>query len=136
MAITNATILHRRGNINDLKLDKLLPGEYAVCDDGTIIVCYAPNKRTTLAREEEVDNKLDEKFDEIKKNLDKTLTKDGGYADAKVVGDTFKKIGDGSFFVSYSEETGELTIQSGSFLVDYSTETGNLTVQSTGLKAN
>lgn len=139
---------NRRGKYSDMNVAEILEGEFTVVTSGDpnnvdgqgVYVCYKSGDVKRLANfedlqvlKEKVDEEFDKKMNVIEKNLDKTLTKDGGYADAKVVGDTFKKIGDGSFFVDYNEETGDLIMKSGSFLVDYDERAGDLMIQSTGL---
>lgn len=73
----------RRGPKKDLVTSKLLPGEPAVCDDGTIVICYAAGQYIEIASKvdfqqlklflEDAKTEINQNVDASIKNLEKEL---------------------------------------------------------------
>lgn len=102
MAIQNAIIKHRRGNIEDLLRSELLPGEYAISTDGTITICYAGGKTKDLASVEEV-KRVSAEFGE---NLGKFAT--FGIEDNCFVVDVAEEM---DRFIFSTNENGEMEVE-------------------------
>lgn len=65
-------IQNRRGDPLDLDESRLLPGEYAICSDGTIVICYAAGKTKRLASGQDFTdfaNEYDIELEYLKKKL-------------------------------------------------------------------
>lgn len=73
----------RRGALDKLDRSKLLPGEFAICEDGTVVICYAAGKTkvvTSLELEnarvsadgtvyETLKERLDQEYNQLTKEL-------------------------------------------------------------------
>ena len=102
----------RRGAVGNLDRTKLLPGEWAICTDGTIVICYASGKTVDVVTKNNIDRhvlKIENSGNDVytiyysdnsTENLtiksgveiDNTLTVSGKAADSKVVGDMLSQI--------------------------------------------
>lgn len=74
----------RRGALDKLDRSKLLPGEFAICEDGTVVICYATGKTkvvTSLELEnarvsadgtvyETLKERLDQEYNQLTKKLE------------------------------------------------------------------
>lgn len=62
----------RRGKKKDLVTSKLLPGEPAVCDDGTFVICYAAGQYIEIASKTEL-QQLKLFLEDAKENIDQNI---------------------------------------------------------------
>lgn len=66
----------RRGSKRDLVTSRLLPGEPAVCDDGTIVICYAAGQYIEIASKAELQQLklfLEDAKEDINQNMNITI---------------------------------------------------------------
>ncbi|WP_394919028.1 hypothetical protein, partial [uncultured Robinsoniella sp.] len=80
-------IRNRRGDIKDLVRSSLLPGEYAIATDGTIIICYGGGKTKDLASLEDLQKiSLEETAyrDEIQRIIDNINIEIAGISSALI----------------------------------------------------
>ena len=102
----------RRGSITNLDRTKLLPGEWAICTDGTIVICYASGKTVDVVTKNNIDRhvlKIENSGNDVYTvyysdnstekltiksvvEVDKTLTVSGKAADAKTTGDKISEL--------------------------------------------
>lgn len=78
----------RRGALDKLDRSKLLPGEFAICEDGTVVICYATGKTkvvTSLELEnarvsadgtvyETLKERLDQEYNQLTKELEEDIS--------------------------------------------------------------
>lgn len=114
----------RRGAVGNLDRTKLLPGEWAICTDGTIVICYASGKTVDVVTKNNIDRhvlKIENSGNDVYTvyysdnstekltiksgvEIDNTLTVSGKAADSKVVGDMLSQISeDKHVFASIKE---------------------------------
>ncbi len=66
-------IRNRRGAVKDLVESKLLPGEFAICTDGSIVICYAAGKTAKLSSVDDI-AKLRAEQTSYKETIDRVIS--------------------------------------------------------------